>query len=159
MAGLGLGGDASARCDTIGRQAVWGKPMRKLRETVYHVNNLEAAITHYTTHLGGKLVKQLPWGVAFIDIDGEGGLISLFDLDTYYAENPSASRAPGPKVVISTDDLDQLYGRLTRNGVRVGPILGEAGDIRGFESFDPDGNAVFFLDDPSGQVSEGMSAV
>ncbi len=130
--------------------------MRKLRETVYHVTDIEGAIEHYTEHLGGRLVKRLPWGVAFIDLDGEGGLLSLFDVNTYYAENPSASRMPGPKVVISIDDLDLLYERLKQSGLRVGPIMGEAGDVRGFESFDADGNAVFFLDDPSGEVSENM---
>ncbi len=128
----------------------------KLKETTYHVRNLSESIKHYTEKLGGRLVRELPWGVAFIDMDGQGGLISLFSVETYYLEQPNVRDFPGPKVLISVDDLDEIRNRLMDNGVVVGPVLGERGDIRGFEAFDPDKNAIFYLEDPNESVSSQL---
>ncbi|MFM9872447.1 MAG: VOC family protein [Fimbriimonadaceae bacterium] len=130
----------------------------KLKETVYHVRDIEAAIAHYTDKLGGRLVRQLPWGVAFIDMDGQGGLISLFSVETYYLENPQVREFPGPKIILSVEDLDSVRARLVENKVMLGPILGEQGDIRGFEAFDDDCNAIFYLEDPNESVSNSMRA-
>lgn len=128
----------------------------KLKETIYHVRNLQKAIRHYTEKLGGKLVHELPWGLAFIDIDGNGGLISLFSVETYYLEQPHVRDFPGPKVLISVEDLDKCRTKLIANEVVVGPLLGERGDIRGFEAFDPDGNAIFYMEDPNDSVSSKL---
>lgn len=128
----------------------------RLKETVYHVRDLDSAIRHYTERLGGKLVHRLPWGVAFIDLDGHGGVISLFSVETYYLENPNVREFPGPKVVVSVEDLDTLRADLIASEVRVGALLGERGDIRGFEAFDEDGNAIFYLEDPNESVSKEM---
>lgn len=126
---------------------------RKLRETTYHVRNLDSAIKHYTENLGGKLVKRLPWGVAFIDIDGKGGLISLFSIETYYLENPHVEHFPGPKIILSVENLDAERKSLTAKGVRIGEVLGEKGDIRGFEAYDDDDNVIFFFENPGGLVA------
>lgn len=128
----------------------------KLRETVYHVRDLDAALEHYCNVLGGKLVSRLPWGVAFVDIDGQGGIISLFDLQTYRNENPHREDFPGPKVVISVDDVPSFRSELLLAGVNVGGILGEQGDLCGFEAFDGDGNAIFYLEDPSGDFDDRL---
>lgn len=130
--------------------------MMRLKETVYHVRDLDAAIAHYTEKLGGKLVRQLPWGVAFIDLDGNGGLICLFSVETYYLENPNVREFPGPKVVVSVDNIDSIRSGLISSEVRVGAVLGERGDLRGFEAFDSDGNAIFYLEDPNEAVSTRM---
>lgn len=131
---------------------------RKLLETTYHVKDLEAAILHYTESLGGKLIKRLPWGVAFIDIDGNGGLISLFAVDTYFLENPDVEGFPGPKIVLSVDDLDAERADLISKKVRIGEVLGEKGDIRGFEAFDADGNAIFYFENPNQSVTNEWMA-
>ncbi|MBS1712312.1 MAG: VOC family protein [Armatimonadetes bacterium] len=121
----------------------------KLRETTYHVRDLDAAIQHYCGRLGGRLISRLPWGVAMIDIDGHGGKISLFDVNTYLQENPSFHGFPGPKVIIGVEDAAAFRRSLLKQGVRVGSLLGELGDICGFEAFDEDGNAIFYLEDPA----------
>lgn len=131
---------------------------RKLLETTYHVKDLEAAILHYTESLGGKLVKRLPWGVAFIDLDGNGGMISLFDVETYYLENPGVEEFPGPKVILSVDDLDSERADLLAKSVKIGEVLGEKGDIRGFEAFDADGNAIFYFENPNESVTKEWMA-
>lgn len=84
-----------------------------------------------------------------IDLDGQGGTISLFDVNTYYKENPSYHGFPGPKVIVGVDDAAAHRQSLLKHGVRVGSLLGELGDICGFEAFDDDGNAIFYLEDPS----------
>jgi|GEM_PF-3514049 len=128
----------------------------KLRETVYHVRNMEESIRHYTEKLGGKLIRELPWGVAFIDIDGKGGIISLFSVETYYLEQPHVREFPGPKILISVDDLDAVRAQLISNDVMVGPLLGEQGDIRAFEAFDADRNAIFYMEDPNDSVTQKL---
>jgi catechol 2,3-dioxygenase-like lactoylglutathione lyase family enzyme len=128
----------------------------KRLETIYHVRDIEASIVHYTEKLGGKLVHRLPWGVAYIDMDGQGGLISLFSVETYYLENPYVREFPGPKVLMSVDNLDDIRAKFIDCKVRIGPLLGEQGDIRGFEAFDDDGNAIFYMEDPKESVSSMM---
>ncbi|KSV61106.1 VOC family protein [Sinorhizobium sp. Sb3] len=119
-----------------------------MSETVnvrYMVDNVEAAIAWYTTHLGFSLLSS--YAPAFADVQ-RGALRLLLSGPTSSAGRPMADgEKPGPggwnRIHLIVDDLNAEVERLRRAGVRFRNDI-----VTG------PGGAQILLIDPSGNVVE-----
>ena len=111
----------------------------------YMVEDVEAAIAWYTTHLGFTLLSNKP--PAFADV-GRGALRLLLSGPVSSAGRPmSDGERPGPggwnRIHLIVDDLPAVVGQLRANGVK----------FRNDIVTGPDGSQILLVD-PSGNLVE-----
>lgn len=117
-------------------------------ETIYYVDDLDAAVEFYTQALGWKLLDKQNWGWARLDVDGRAR-VGLMAKTVWGADG----ERPVPRIGLQTIEMDAEIERLCTAGVRMDEVIGEPGSIRALTFYDNDGNAFFLWDDSSGQLT------
>lgn len=126
--------------------------MRRANETIYYVRDMDASVAYWTETVGMALIKRYPWGFSLLDSDGDGGRVGLMDLALYDGDLQQGT-VPPPRlsmnVVSVKEEVQQILGR----GGKATNVVSSEDGMSSATVFDPDGNAVFFWDDGSGQLA------
>lgn len=109
--------------------------VKKFSSAYYVVKDMDKAVSFYQDILG--LTLKFRDGDRWTQFDVNGVAVALAD--------PSEGTVPpggGGTVVLEVDDLEDMRGKLTQNGVQVNDIVDMGGHGRYFTATDPAGNIV-----------------
>lgn len=109
--------------------------VKKFSSAYYVVKDMDKAVSFYQDILG--LTLKFRDGDRWTQFDVNGVAVALAD--------PSEGTVPpggGGTVVLEVDDLEDMRGKLTQNGVQVNAIVDMGGHGRYFTATDPAGNIV-----------------
>ncbi|MBS1715411.1 MAG: VOC family protein [Armatimonadetes bacterium] len=123
---------------------------RRAQETLYYVDDLDAAIAFYTGTLGLSLIEKFDFGFALIDADGLGSTIGLMSASLHGADDLGHGH-PRPRLVFQVEDVEAQVEDLKSKGVTVTAVSGEKGQTRAAHFYDPDGNPFFIWEDGSAE--------
>lgn len=109
--------------------------VKKFSNAYYVVKDMDKAVSFYQDILG--LTIKFRDGDRWTQFDVNGVAVALAD--------PREGTVPpggGGTVVLEVDDLEDMRGKLTQNGVQVNDIVDMGGHGRYFTATDPAGNIV-----------------
>lgn len=106
----------------------------------YQVCSMDRSIDFYSGVLGLELLRRE--GNDWAELDAGALTIALS------GELATRPHTGGATVVLATDDLDAVEGRLAESDVQRGPVE-QMGGARMMQFFDPDGNEIVAMEAPA----------